>query len=110
MGERYVAILALERPAHVTAEAVVAQAGKRFPDNRVPVSNAVIAARTLGTIGYLLAQRPVLKDGDSLGVSEKERIRVAYAAQGYKPGVPVLQLHVESLDNPKRAAAGRGGR
>ena len=58
----------------------------------------------------MLAQVPALEDGDSLGVSEKERIRVTYAAQDYKPGVPVLQFHVESLDAPKQAATGRGGR
>jgi len=47
---------------------------------------------------------------DSLGVSEAERIRVTYAAQGYKPGVPVMQLSVENLDAPKQATVGRDGR
>lgn len=71
MGERFIAMLALERPAHVTAKQVVEQVGKRFPDNRIPVSNA---------------------------------------AQGYKPGVPVMQLRVETLEKPRARAAGRGGR
>ena len=53
-----------------------------------------------------LSRGPVLKDGDTLGVSERERIRVKYAAQGYKPGVPVMQLLVEQLDD---AAASGGG-
>jgi len=66
----------------------------------------LIAERTLGTVAYLLTHGAVLKDGDNLGVGEGERIRATYAAQGYKPGVPVMQLVVEHLD--ASVARGRG--
>lgn len=58
---------------------------------------AAIAQRAVGASVYLLAKGPVLKDGDTLGISEGERIRVAYADQGCRPGIPVMKLSLEHL-------------
>ena len=68
-----------------------------------------IAQRVFGTMQYLLAQGPVLKDGETLGVSEAERIRIRHADQGYHPGVPVLQLFLENLDNAGAAPSTSAG-
>lgn len=64
-----------------------------------------------GSPGRRDPRRDALASGkDSLGISERERIRVTHAAQGFKPGVPVMQLSVEVIDTPEQAATGRGGR
>ena len=60
---------------------------------------ATIAQRVVGTSIYLLSNGPVLNDGDTLGVSQVERIRVAYAEQGHRAGVPVMKLSLEHLDS-----------
>ena len=99
-----------ERTLAVVTTGLAPFVGREVEFMPAPLPPAVIAERTLGTITYLLGQGPVLKDGDSLGVSEAERIRAKYAAQGYKPGVPVIQLRIEALDEPTRRTAGRGGR
>jgi hypothetical protein len=99
-----------ERTLAVVTTGLSAFVGREVEFMPAPLPPAVIADRTLGTLTYLLTHGPVLKDEDSLGVSEKERIRVTHAAQGYKPGVPVMQLRVEALDEPAPRAAGRGGR
>ena len=69
-----------------------------------------IAHRLLGVIEYLLTNGPVLNDGDTLGVSYDEAIRVRYAAQGQRPGIPVIQLTLEQIDQkvpPKQGAGDR---
>ena len=58
-----------------------------------------IAERVIGAIVYLLSNGPVLKDGDTLGVSEQERIRVVFANSGQRPGVPVMNLSLERLES-----------
>ena len=57
-----------------------------------------IAQRVLGLIQYLLLNGPVLEDGDTVGVSEAEAIRVRHETQGRRPGVPIMTLSVERLD------------
>lgn len=58
---------------------------------------AVIAERVLGTIVYLLMNGPVLNDGDTLGISESERIRIQHLPAGQRPNLPILVLSVEQL-------------
>jgi hypothetical protein len=101
---------ARERTLAVVTTGLAPFVGREVEFMPAPLPPAVIADRTLGTLTYLLTRGPVLKDGDSLGVSEKERIRATYAAQGYKPGVPVMQLRIEALDEPRPRAANSGGR
>jgi hypothetical protein len=62
-----------------------------------------IASRLLGLCQYLIINGPVIKDGESLGISETERIRARFAERGQYDR-PVMQLSVEQLDaSPSRA-------
>lgn len=49
------------------------------------------AQRVIGLSQYLISSGPVIQDGETVGVSEQEQIRVKYAAQG-QMGVPVMML------------------
>lgn len=53
---------------------------------------ATIAQRVISTAQYLITNGLVLKDGDTLGVTETEKIRVRFAERGQRPAVPVVQL------------------
>lgn len=66
----------------------------------------LIAERVLGTSQYLLAKGMVLADGETLGVSASEKIRIRFAEQGQRPGIPVVQLTPEAMEP---ALAGAGG-
>ena len=52
----------------------------------------IILQRTLNTAQYLLLNGLVIKDGDTLGIKEKERIRVQYMDKGRHTHSPVLKL------------------
>ena len=70
---------------------------------------AVIAQRLLGAAQYLIVSGPVLTDGDTIGVSEKERIRVRLVQRGQRADVPVYQFSLELLGEtpkPKTEPAG----
>ncbi|WP_298961210.1 DUF4261 domain-containing protein [uncultured Roseibium sp.] len=53
------------------------------------------ASRVLNISHYLLAQGPVLRDGETLGISETEKIRIRHRPEGAQPGVPILELSLE---------------
>lgn len=55
---------------------------------------AVIAQRVLGVAYLLLSKGPVLKDGDTVGIDARERIRVRHSMHALD--LPVLLLTVES--------------
>lgn len=57
----------------------------------------LIAQRLLGVIQYLFANGPILNDGDTLGITPSEQIRVAHLRKTARPGVPVLKLSIEKL-------------
>ena len=59
----------------------------------------LLASRLIGTIRYLLAKGPVLNDGDTLGISENERIRVRLVASEIRPEQPVYALSLEQVDD-----------
>ncbi len=40
-----------------------------------------VATRLLGVVSYLFTAGPVLKDGDTLGVSEDERVRITFSQE-----------------------------
>lgn len=44
---------------------------------------------------YLLDHGDVLKDGETLGISESERIRIRHLSQGRQPGIPVFHFTLE---------------
>ncbi|MXN65821.1 DUF4261 domain-containing protein [Stappia sp. GBMRC 2046] len=83
--------------------------GREIEFMPVSLDPSTIAQRVFGTMQYLLAQGPVLKDGETLGVSEAERIRIRHSDQGYHPGVLVLQLFLENLDNAGAAPSASAG-
>lgn len=57
-----------------------------------------LATRMIGTSQYLIQNGLVLADGDTLGVSEQERIRARYMDPGARPGIPAIRLILEHLD------------
>lgn len=67
-----------------------------FAPERMPPRT--IAQRIVGTAQYLIANGMLLNDGDTLGVDQSERMRVRFAAQGQRPGVPVARLSIEHMD------------
>jgi hypothetical protein len=66
-----------------------------------PLDPPTIALRVLGTGEYLIINGPVIKDGDTLGVSESEAIRVRLRDGGQRPGVPIYELNWQSSDQAK---------
>lgn len=57
-----------------------------------PAPAEVAAKRVLGVASYLIANGLVVKDGETIGLSEEEKIAVRYADYGHRAGVPVLRL------------------
>jgi len=64
-----------------------------FLPTPAPLVEAV--KRVLGLMQYLIREGPVINDGDTVGVSRAERIHVAFADRGHRPGVPVMRCTVE---------------
>jgi hypothetical protein len=64
------------------------------------LSPVTIAERLIGTCQYLIANGPVIKDNETLGISETEHIRARFADRGMRPGIPVIKLSVENIDLP----------
>ncbi|CAK0758653.1 DUF4261 domain-containing protein [uncultured Gammaproteobacteria bacterium] len=86
-----------ERTLAVITNGLLPFVGREIEFQPVPLSPAEIALRVLGTIHVLLAKGPVLKDGDTVGISPAEHIRVRHANHGQRRGVPVLALSVEQI-------------
>jgi hypothetical protein len=55
-----------------------------------------VAERMWGLCGYLLENGPVIKNGDTLGLSDDERIRATWQVQGLR-GDPVIELVMEQV-------------
>lgn len=53
-----------------------------------------IVTKVSGLIVYVLEHGPVLRDGDTLGASESDRIRIHHAVSHRVEGLPVLQATV----------------
>jgi hypothetical protein len=66
-----------------------------------PLDPPTIALRVLGTCEYLIINGPVIKDGDTLGVSESEAIRIRLRDRGQRPGVAIYELNWERSDQNK---------
>jgi hypothetical protein len=54
-----------------------------------------VGQRVAGTISYLMQHGAVLKDGDTVGISPTERIRVRHSERGQRPGLPIYALTLE---------------
>jgi hypothetical protein len=86
-----------ERTLAVFTTGLLPFVGREIEFRPAPLPPAVIAERVLGTIHLLLANGPILNDGDTVGISATERIRVRHADRGQRQGVPILSLSVEQL-------------
>jgi hypothetical protein len=59
---------------------------------------AQIAERLYGLARYLIDKGQILKHGETVGLSPTEKFRVELAPQGQRPGIPVIQLKPEAMD------------
>lgn len=73
-------------------EGLIPFVGREIQFEPAPLSPQEIASRVLNIALYLLTQGPVLKDGETLGMSEAEKIHIRHLPEGARHGVPVLQL------------------
>lgn len=64
----------------------------------MPLQPAEIAERLIGLCRYLIDKGPIINDGETVGLTEKEKIRARYAAMGRRPGIPVMQMALEVHD------------
>lgn len=72
--------------------------GREIEFHPAPLRPTEIAERMVGLISYLAVNGPVIRDGETVGLSPVERIRVRYADQCQRPGIPVLILNLETSD------------
>lgn len=72
--------------------------GREVEVEPAPLSRSEIGARMVGFMNYLLAKGPVVQDGDTIGVSDNERIRVAMRNQNRFTGRPVYHLTIEAME------------
>jgi Domain of unknown function (DUF4261) len=69
--------------------------GREIEFQPAPISAYEIGKRVIGLCDYLIRSGPVIGDGETVGTTESERIRVRFADSGQRPGIPVLRLIVE---------------
>lgn len=62
------------------------------------------ARRLLGLCSLVMLNGPVIKDGDSVGLTVDEKIMARFAAEGQRRGIPVIQFGAVALVNVKVAA------
>ena len=67
-----------------------------FPPHALPP--ATLATRVIGAAHILCTKGPILQDGETLGISPTERIRIHHMDEGARPGIPVLMLLPETLE------------
>lgn len=82
--------------------------GREIEFQAAPLQPAEMGQRILGLCHYLIVKGPVIKDGETVGVTEQEKVRVRYAAAGQRPGVPVMLLSAEMLQ-PTTPSSSAGG-
>jgi hypothetical protein len=86
-----------ERTLAVVTSGLAPFIGREVEWLPTPLPPATIANRLIGLCQYLIVNGPVIKDGETLGVSESDRIRATFAPRGQRGG-PVIQLSVETMD------------
>ena len=72
--------------------------GRELEFEPIPLTPPELAQRIIGTVIYLLANGPVINDGDTLGVSHAECIRAVYRDRGQRPDIPVISMRLEQID------------
>ncbi|MFO1088346.1 MAG: DUF4261 domain-containing protein [Hyphomicrobiales bacterium] len=61
-----------------------------------PMPPMDLARRLIGMASYLCAKGPIIADGETIAVSDTEKIAVQYADEGSRPGIPVLLMRFVS--------------
>jgi hypothetical protein len=69
--------------------------GKAHNVRHPAVSPELMITRLTGLCEYLIVKGLVIKDGETVGTSEDERIRVRYTTSRMQPGTPILDLKLE---------------
>jgi len=88
--------------------------GREIELEPAPLEPAGIAERLLGLCQYLIVNGPIIQDGETVGLTHEEKIRVRWTDQGTRPGVPVLLMRLETADPalaepaPRQRAGGSG--
>lgn len=72
--------------------------GREIELEPAPLEPSGVAERLLGLCQYLIVNGPIIGDGETVGLTEAETIRVRWADQGTRPGVPVLLMRLEMAD------------
>ena len=72
--------------------------GREIEFQPAPLQPVEVAQRLVGLCQYLIVNGPVIRDGETVGLSEREKIRVRHAPAGQRPGVPVLLMSLEVAD------------
>ncbi|SMC29126.1 protein of unknown function [Andreprevotia lacus DSM 23236] len=74
---------------------------REFEAQEVPEKPSELRERLYDLAAYVLKQGPVLKDGDTLGRDEEERIRVAYTPSAFGLEGEVITLQYEQPSSKK---------
>lgn len=83
--------------------------GREIEFHPAPLHPTEIAQRLVGLVSYLTVNGPVIRDGETVGLSKAERIRARYADQCQRPGIPVLILNLETSDPALGGGTAPGG-
>lgn len=86
-----------ERTFAVLTSGLLPFVGREIEFMPAALPPVVIAQRLLGAAQYLIVSGPVLTDGDNIGVSDRDRIRVHLVQRGQRLGIPVYQFTLELL-------------
>jgi Domain of unknown function (DUF4261) len=70
--------------------------GREIEFEPAPMTPYEIGQRVIGLCDYLIRSGPVIGDGETVGLTEDEHIRVRHAEHGQRPGIPVLRLMIDS--------------
>ncbi len=77
--------------------------GREIEFSPAAIATPQLAERVLNLCHFLLAQGPVIRDGETIGNTHEEKIRASTRDQGQRPGIPVLHFAVETLGSPPPA-------
>ncbi|MET1412191.1 DUF4261 domain-containing protein [Roseibium sp. HPY-6] len=90
-----------EKVIGFVTEGLLPFVGREIQFEPAPMPPQDVASRVLNIALYLLSHGPVLKDGETLGMSEEEKIHIRHMPEGAQPGVPILQLMLGRLDRER---------
>lgn len=104
-SDLWVSLAFLDGPPSATGERTLAVlttglqpfVGREIEFLPTALSPYELARRVIGLGQYLIQSGPVIRDGETVGITETERIRVRFA-DGQRRGVPVMALTLEQGD------------